>query len=122
MVIADLRAVSIAGLMAGAGVIRLDPSGDLKPDAKNARGFGQKSIFVFDQKPQYLALGNGYAEVMQLPGDEWKRHPGFVILGQKETGQAGAEMAADATGRFCHNGPAIRREPSLSAVKHRPGA
>ena len=122
MIVANVSAIAIAGLMAGAGVVHRDPSGGLKPGAQNARGLGQKSLFAFDQKPQDLALGNGYPEVMQLPGDERKRHPAFVILRQNETGEAGAEMAGDAAGQFRHNGPAIRRQPSLPAVKHRPGA
>ena len=82
--IADLRAKTILGLVAGTGVIDRDPWGTRKPGSQCIASLGEKVVLLLDQETDHLALGNEDTKAAQQRHQSWHRRLSLMILGEHE--------------------------------------
>jgi hypothetical protein len=116
MIVADLGARAVAGLVARASVIDADPGGIGEAGAQHVAGFAEEAILALDQQAHDLALGHIDADGMQLRQQPTHRHLALVILGEDEAAQLRSEMFIDPGGKRGRDGLPIRCPPALTAI------
>lgn len=65
MIVADLRAKAVPGLVAGAGVVDRYPGRGLKPGTQHVTGLPQERIVLFSQQTLHLTFGDRHAHRAQ---------------------------------------------------------
>ena len=114
MLVADLGAVGVSPLVAGAGVVDRDPGGARKPGPEHADGLVPEPGLAVVQQPPHLALGDLDAHVVQLRDQARDRHLALVVLGQHVAAQRRPEMAVHPARQRRQHGAAVGRDPALA--------
>lgn len=100
VLVADLCAEAVAGLVAGASVVNRDPVGARWPGTEHLTGLGEEVVLARVQQTDNLAFGDKKAEAAQQRHEPWHRHLPLMILSKHESVQSRAELPIDA--RFHH--------------------
>src|SRR6059058_4049315 len=81
VVVADLRAGAVRGLVAGAGVIDRDPGGLRQPGAQHVTGLIEKALLAMDEQAHDLPRGDRQAEGPQLGYQPRQSDLPLMVLG-----------------------------------------
>src|ERR1700739_4496067 len=119
MLIADLRAVAVQGLMSRAGVVDRYPRRGLQAGAQHVTVFSKEVVLAFGQQPLDLTLGDRHANRLQQRRQTGQRRLALVVLHQHEATQVGAEVYAGTLGQWRNDRSAVRRDPTLAPVADR---
>lgn len=115
LVVADLRAHAVLGLVPRTGVIDRDPGGFIEARAQNITCLVEKGVLVVDQQSHELAFGDADAEVGQQREQARHGRLTLVVLGEHKAFELGPEMAGDAGRQWRHHGLAGRQPPAFAA-------
>jgi hypothetical protein len=116
MIIAELRAGAVAGLVARAGIIHAHPGRIAQSGAQNAARFRQEAILAGNQQTHHLP-----PQDIDADGSQLGRQPshGDLALGrlrQHEAAQFGSEVTDDPCRQQQGDRGSLRCQPTLAAI------
>src|SRR3954454_13558999 len=116
VVVADLRAGAVRGLVAGSGVIHRDPGRLRQPGAQHIARLIEKTLVTLDEQAHDLPRGDGQTNGPQLRHQARKSDLPLMVLGQHKAAQFGPEVAIDPARQRRHDQLPVRRQPALPAI------
>src|SRR3954451_23795931 len=116
MIVADLRAGPIRGLVAGAGVIDRDPGGLRQPGAQHVASLIEKALVAMDEQAHDLPRGDRQAKGPQLCYQARQSDLPLMILGQHKAAQLRPAVAINPARQRRHDQLPVWRQPALPAI------
>src|SRR5688572_320471 len=116
VVIADLRAGPVRGLVAGPGVVDRDPGRLRQPSTKHVAGFIEEALLAMNEQAHDLPRGDRQTDGPQLRHQARHRDLPLMVLGQYKAAQLRPEMAIDPARQRRHNQLSVRCQPALPAI------
>ena len=115
VLVPELGADAVLVLVASTGIVDADPTRRAQPGPQHLRHLVEEGALALVQQPDELALGDRDADRPQLSQQTRHGHLALVVLEQHEPAQLRPEVADDPGRHRGSHGPAVGREPALTA-------